>query len=134
VDHSIITAIDMFVSDGEVKERIKKAAHEKPLTPEEIAELAAQETAKIAAAKQIEEMRRATQGRGQGAVRTEDIDIRFQGKRSPGTYKNPLRGKFHHWPMNKLPDFYIRWGTKNTNGWVRQLFVREEMRREKQTA
>jgi len=134
VDHSIITAIDMFVPDGEVKERIKKAAHEKPLTPEEIAELAAQETAKIAAAKQIEEMRRATQGRGQGAVRTEDIDIRFQGKRSPGTYRNPLRGKFHHWPMNKLPDFYIRWGTKNTNGWVRQLFVREEMRREKQTA
>jgi superfamily II DNA or RNA helicase len=134
VDHSIITAIDMFVSDEEVKKRVREAAHAKPLSPEEIAELAAQEAAKLAAAKQIEEMRKATQGRGDGHVRTEDIDIRFQGKRSVGTYRNPLRGKFHHWPMNRLPDFYVRWGTKNTNGWVRQLFVREEMRREKQTA
>lgn len=134
VDHSIVTAIDMFVSDEEVKKRVREAAVGKVLTPEEIAELAAQEAAKLAAAKQIEEMRKATHGRGHGQVRTEDIDIRYQGKRSTGTYRNPLRGKFHHWPMNKLPDFYVRWGMKNTNGWVRQLFVREEMRREKQTA
>jgi len=134
LDQSIITSVDMFVqAEDEVKKVVKRqaAAADHPLSPEELAELAAQEAAKIAAAKQIEEMRRNTVGRAAGRITGQDIDITFKGKRCVGTYNNPLRGKFAGCKMSELPGYYINWACDNPTlkGWVRNMFQKERARR-----
>jgi hypothetical protein len=48
---------------------------------------------------------------------------------------NPLKGKFAGRTMNTLPDWYLRWASTSTKGWVRNLFIKErERRRGRQTA
>lgn len=136
LDHSLITSVDMFCEgDKDVKAAVKKAAASEPLTEEQMRELAAQEAAKIAAAKQIEEMRKNTLGRGQGRVSGQVVDIAARSTRSVGTYRNPLRGQYHHVKLGALPPGYIEWAIGNTKGWIRDLFIKERTRRrERQTA
>lgn len=134
IDHSLVTSVDMFCPvDDEVKKVVKKAAAEskQPLSPEEMAEIAAKEAERIASAKAIEEMRRNTQGRGVGRVSSQEIDITWKGKRPVGTYMNPLRGKYGGLKMSQLPNHYIRWACDNPgiNGWIKGLFSREWERR-----
>jgi hypothetical protein len=134
IDHSLVTSVDMFVSaDEEVKKAVKKAAAEskKPLTAEEMADIAAKEAERIASAKAIEAMRKNTQGRGFGRVASQEIDITWKGKRPVGTYTNPLRGKYGGLKMSQLPDHYIRWAcdAPSISGWVKGLFCREWERR-----
>lgn len=134
IDHSLVTSVDMFCpADEEVKKVVKKAAAEskQPLTPEEMAEIAAKEAERIASAKAIEAMRRNTQGRGVGRVASQEIDITWHGKRPVGTFMNPLRGKYGGLKMSQLPDHYIRWavGNPGIGGWVKGLFKREMERR-----
>lgn len=133
-EHTLITSVDMFCTfdDMEVKKRVVKVAGEAtaPLTPEQIAELAEKEAAKIAAAKAIEEMRRNTIGRATGHVTGREIDISFRGKRPVGTYMNPLKGKFAGQRMADLPVHYLRWGAANVGTpWIRSLFHKELERR-----
>lgn len=136
LDHGLITAVDMFVAgDKEVKERVAKAAAERPLTDEEMRELAAKEAAKIAAAKQIEEMRRNTHGQAAGRVVGQHVDLSERSVRSVGTYTNPLKGKYAGYKLGALPGFYVDWAASNTKGWIRALFIKERARRHaKQTA
>lgn len=135
LDQSLVTAVDMFCGgDAAVKKAVKQAAEKAPLSPEEMAELAAKEAAKIAAAKQIEEMRRNTHGRGEGRVSGQDIDLSGRSVRSVGTYRNPLRGRFHHVKLGALPDHYVSWAASNTKGWVRTLFQKEVRRRDEKYA
>ena len=137
LDHNLITSVDMFVqADDAVKREVtaRAAAAGVPLTAEQLADLAAQEAAKVAAAKQIEEMRRNTQGRASGYVTGQDVDLRFSGRRSVGTYMNPLKGKYAGRKMSELPDHYIDWGDKTLKGWVRALFHKEKERRHERFA
>ena len=135
IDHSLVTSVDMFcpAADEEVKKAVKKAAAEskKPLTAEEMADIAAKEAERIASAKAIEAMRKNTQGRGFGRVASQEIDIIWKGKRPVGTYTNPLRGKYGGLRMSQLPDHYIRWAcdAPSISGWVKGLFCREWERR-----
>jgi len=131
LDHNLITSVDMFVqASEEVKKAVKRAAAAaEPLTAEQLVELAAKEAAKIAAAKAIEEMRKNTHGRAAGRVHGMDVDIRFGGRRSVGTYSNPLKGKYAGRKMSELPDSYLRWGEQTLKGWVRALFIKEMERR-----
>jgi len=131
-DHSLITSVDMFCkASDEVKERVKKGAQERPLTPEEMAELAAKEAERIASAKAIELMRQNTRGRGLGRISTREIDLSHSGKRSVGTYTNPLKGKYGGLKMSHLPDHYVRWACDNPGiqGWVKGVFIKEWERR-----
>lgn len=131
-EHTLVTSVDMFVQmEPAVKKQVIKAAGERPLTPEEIAELAEREAGKIAAAKAIEEMRRNTIGRADGRVAGSEIDITWKGKRSVGTYRNPLKGKYGGVQMSSLPEFYVRWGSGNDKltGWIRSMFKQELERR-----
>lgn len=145
LDQSLITSVDMFCkADEEVKEAVKKAASQKPLTQEEMTELAAKEAAKIASAKAIEAakiasakaieaLRNSTQGRGDGRVTTEDVKL--TGKRAAGTYRNPIRGKYAGARMCDIPGDYLAWGAQNLKGWPRALYQKErDRRREKQRA
>jgi superfamily II DNA or RNA helicase len=136
LDHSLITSVDMFCEgDKEVRNAVKRAAEKTPLTEEQMRELAAKEAAKIAAAKQIEEMRKNTHGRGAGRVSGQVVDIAARSTRSVGTYRNPLRGQYHHVKLGALPPGYINWAVNNTKGWIRDLFIKERTRRsERQTA
>jgi superfamily II DNA or RNA helicase len=128
-DHTLVTGIDMFVTDDEVKEYVRKAAEKKPLTPEEIAALAEAQAAKIAAAKAIEEMRKNTQGRATGSVVGREIELRG-GKRCVGTYFNPIKGKYAGQKLNQLPDHYVAWAAEQIRtGWIRSMFRREQERR-----
>lgn len=141
VDHNLITSVDMFVSaDEETKKevRVKAAQSTEPLTAEQLQEMAEEakrkaeeERAKIAAAKAIEEMRRNTHGRATGRVVGNDLDITFDGKRSVGTYKNPLRGKYGGMRFSELPDFYLHWmlQQKSVPGWCKKIAHREQERR-----
>lgn len=132
LEHTLVTSVDMFVQmEAEVKKRVMQAAAGKPLTPEEIAALAEAEAAKIAAAKAIEEMRRNTVGRASGRVSGQEVDIAWRGRRSVGTYSNPLKGKYGGMKMSALPDFYLAWGADNPRltGWIRSMFRKERERR-----
>lgn len=132
IDHSLITSVDMFVQgDDEVKKTIKEKAATAPLTQEEMDAIAAEELARRLAAQQIEAMRKATQGRAQGRVVGQDIDIQWKGKRPVGTYQNPLKGKYAGLKMSQLPGHYIRWACDNPGikGWVKSLFIKEWERR-----
>jgi hypothetical protein len=138
IDHSLVTSVDMFcpAADEEVKKVVKKAAAEskKPLTAEEMADIAAKEAERIASAKAIEAMRRNTQGRGFGRVASQEIDITWKGVRSVGTYMNPLKGKYGGLKMSQLPDYYIRWACHNQGikGWIKTMFLKEMSRRHEQ--
>lgn len=132
-EHTLITSVDMFVEmEPAVKKEVVRRAVEakEPLTPEQIAELAEKEAAKIAAAKAIEEMRRNTQGRALGRVTGQEIDISWRGKRSVGTYMNPLKGKFAGVKMSQLPAHYVEWAARDVRtGWIRSMFRKELERR-----
>jgi hypothetical protein len=131
LDQSIFTSVDMFCDgDKAVKEAVRKAAAEAPLTPEEMAELAAKEAAKVAAAQQIEAMRRNTAGRAEGRVSGQEIDLSERAVRSVGTYKNPLRGKYGGMKLGALPSGYLHWAAGSTKGWVQTLFRKEIARRD----
>jgi len=130
LDQSLVTSVDMFVdADEAVKKIVREAAAKQPLTPEEMAELAAKEAAKIAAAKQIEAMRQNTQGQGQGNVNGQHVDLTSRSVASIGTYKNPLKGKFAGVKLGALPDHYVDWAAKSTGGWIQGLFRKERQRR-----
>jgi len=132
MDHNVITAVDMFCqASEEVKKAVRKAASAAPLTREEMDALAQRELEKIRIAKEIEARRAATVGRAYGNVVGHEIEIAHGGKRSVGTYRNPLRGKFAGHTMSELPDYYLSWAMqqKNVTGWIRNLFVREKARR-----
>jgi superfamily II DNA or RNA helicase len=132
LDHRIITSVDMFV-DPAVKDEVKKqfAAAKEPLTQEELLELAAKEAQKKAAAEAIEAMRKATTGRGHGTLSQREIDLTFSGKRSVGTYTNPLRGKYAGVKLSELPGHYLRWGADNPtlSNWIRSMYRKEMERR-----
>jgi hypothetical protein len=121
--------------DEEVKKGVREAAEKKPLTQEEIDALAAAEAQKkaekIANAKLIEEMRRNTQGRGEGRIHGRDVDITWRGTRSVGTYNNPLKGKYAGFKLSELPDHYVHWaaGNEKLSGWIRAMFGKELGRR-----
>lgn len=134
IDHSLVTSVDMFCpADEEVKKVVKKAAAEsaKPLSPEELAEIAAKEAERVACAKALEAMRRATEGRAHGRVQSQEIDITWKGKRPVGTYMNPLKGKYGGLKVSALPDHYVRWAIDNPGirGWVKGIFCKEWERR-----
>jgi len=133
LDHTVITSVDMFCtsSDEEVKKAVRQAAAKEPLTPEELAAKAAEEAAKIASAKAIEEMRKNTQGRGEGRIHGKDVDITWKGVRSVGTYNNPLKGKYAGYKLSELPDHYVEWAAYNEklNGWIQTMFRKELGRR-----
>lgn len=132
LDHRLVTAVDMFVAgDPAVKDAVKKAAIEAPapLTQEELEALAFQELERQRLAAEIEARRKQMQGRATGTVVGRDVDLQFTGRRCPGTYTNPLKGKFAGRRMNELPDYYVAWGSRTLNGWVRQLFSKEMARR-----
>ena len=133
-EHTLITGVDMFArfDNKEVKERVLKqaAGSDKPLSQEEIAALAEEEATKIAKAKQLEAMRRATEGAASGRVVGRDIDVVFKGKRSVGTYMNPLRGKYAGKRLSEIPISYLHWGQKNVGTpWIRSLYSKEIRRR-----
>lgn len=132
-EHTLVTSVDMFaVMDPEVKKQVVAKAVEakEPLTQEQIAELAEKEAAKIAAAKAIEEMRKNTRGRASGLVSGQQIDIEWRGKRSVGTYRNPLKGKYANCTMSELPESYLDWGAREVRtSWIRSMFRKELERR-----
>ena len=135
LDHRLVTSVDMFVTgDAELKAAVKKAVSESPtpLSQEEIDSLAQKELERRLIAEEIERRRRATVGRAAGKVFGEEVDLAFSGKRSIGTYMNPLRGKFSGLRMNQLPDYYIDWACRNPgiNGWIKRNFIQERKRRE----
>lgn len=134
LDHRLVTSVDMFVSaDSEVRQAVKRAASEAgPLTQDELDAMAQQELERRMMAEEIERRRKATVGRAVGSVEGREIDLAYGGQRSPGTYMNPLRGKFAGLMMNQLPDYYIDWACRNPgiNGWIKRNFLREKKRRE----
>ncbi len=139
MEHTLVTAVDEFVvAEEAVKKEVRRKAAEsaEPLTAEQLAEIAAREAERIATAKAIEEMRRNTVGQAEGRVTGQEIDISWKGKRSVGTYKNPLRGKFANMRMSELPHHYLAWGAGNPKltGWIRSMFAREMRRRDERLA
>jgi superfamily II DNA or RNA helicase len=133
LDHTVITSVDMFCtsSDEEVKKAVRQAAAKEPLTSEELAAKAAEEAAKIASAKAIEEMRRNTHGRGEGRIHGKEVDVTWRGGRSVGTYNNPLKGKYAGFKLSELPDHYVEWAAYNPklSGWIKGMFQKELGRR-----
>lgn len=137
LDHRLVTAVDMFCTgDKDVKQAVKKAAaaSEEPLSQAEIDALAQQELERRLLAKEIEARRQQMRGQARGRLFSEEVEI-GSGRRCVGTYMNPLKGKFAGRTMNTLPDWYLRWASTSTKGWVRNLFIKErERRRGRQTA
>jgi len=137
LDHRLVTAVDMFcTADKDVRQAVKKAAAaaEEPLSPEEIDALAQQELERRLLAQEIEARRKRMTGKASGRLFSEEVQI-GSGQRCVGTYMNPLKGKFAGRTLNTLPDWYLRWASVNTRGWVSTLFRKErERRRGKQTA
>lgn len=132
LDHRLITAVDMFVSgDKEAKEVVKRAAEKAPLTQAEMDALAKEEMERREIAKHIEERRRQMVGQAHGQVVGREFDLTTGGKRSVGTYTNPLRGKFAGLRMNELPGYYIDWACNNPGlkGWIKNTFLKERNRR-----
>jgi hypothetical protein len=121
--------------DGEVKQAVKKAAADaqEPLTQEAMDALAQQELERRLVAAEIEARRKRMVGQAAGNVVGHEVDLASGGKRSVGTYTNPLKGKFAGLRMSELPDFYLHWAVKNPGirGWPKTLFRKEIARREK---
>jgi superfamily II DNA or RNA helicase len=146
LDHTVVTSVDMFcVASEEAKREVREAAGQKPLTAEElqtIADMAAareeerrrREEERRAAAKMIELMRQNTAGRAEGRVVGRDLDITYTGKRSVGTYTNPLRGKYGGKKFSELPDFYLSWMQRERSvpNWAKGIAKREQERRREQ--
>jgi len=136
-EHTLVTSVDMFVQmEPAVKREVMLKARQenRPLTPEELAELAAKEAEKIATAKALEEMRRQTIGRATGSVSGREVDVTFRGRRPIGTYMNPLRGKYAGKKMSELPYGYLKWGSEGVGTpWIRDLFKKELARRYEHT-
>lgn len=134
LDHRLVTGVDMFLQAGPdvVKEVRRRAAEEKkPLTEAELAALAAEEEQKKQLALQIAARRQATRGAAEGFISRRDFDLET-GKRSVGTYMNPLKGKYAGMRMSELQDSYIHWACRELRGgWVRSLFIKERERRER---
>jgi hypothetical protein len=133
LDHRLITAVDEFVrtDDPELKAKAKQIAAKtaEPMTPDEILAEALKQQESEKLAKEIEERRRQMEGEATGTVVSRDVDLRTGGKRSVGTYTNPLKGKFAGQRMCDLPDYYVAWGEQKMNGWVKAMFRREKERR-----
>ena len=134
LDHRLITSVDMFcTAPAEDIAAVRKtvASSPKPLTPEEMQELAAKLAEKRAAAILVEQMRNNTSGRATGRVSSRSVDLAFTGKRSVGTYSNPLRGKFAGVPLSQLPQYYVDWaaGNHRLTHWIRGMFRKELGRR-----
>lgn len=133
LDHRLITSVDMFLEanrDTVAKVRERVAKEQKPLTPEELAALAAEEEERKRLAMEIEERRKHTQGRAFGHVSTQEVDLQKGGQRSVGTYFNPLKGKYAGLKLNQLPDHYVAWAAEQIRtGWIRSMFRREQERR-----
>ena len=138
LDHRLVTSVDMFLSaPAEVKSAVKGAAAAAvdPLTTAELELMAAEEMERVRMAKLIEDRRRGMVGSATGTVSDREIVLDGEGKRSVGTYTNPLRGKYGGMRMSELPDHYIRWGSENTklSSWIRTTFKKEIGRRNGQT-
>lgn len=132
LDHRLITAVDMFCTgDKETKEVVKRAAEKAPLTQAEMDALAREEMERREIARHIEERRRQMVGQAQGRVVGQGFDLTTGGKRSVGTYTNPLRGKFAGLQMNQLPGYYVDWACNNPGlkGWIKNTFLKERNRR-----
>jgi superfamily II DNA or RNA helicase len=131
LDHRLVTSVDMFCAgDKEVREVVKKAAEEKPLTQEEMEKLAREEAERRELAKRIEAQRAALRGQAEGRVAGQMFDLRA-GQKNVGTYMNPLKGKYAGLRMSQLPDFYLDWAVNNPGlkGWIKNTFIRERSRR-----
>jgi superfamily II DNA or RNA helicase len=137
LDHRLVTAVDMFVSDTKpgIREAVKKQMAEagEPLTQAEMDALAQQELERRMIAEEIQRRREMMTGRARGNVTSESFELDANGKRSVGTYRNPLRGKYGGVEMSKLPPWYLEWGAGNTTlkPWIRSTFRKEQDRRAK---
>lgn len=131
LDHRLVTAVDMFcTADSPAKEKVKRQAAEAgvELTVEEMEALAQKELERRAIAEEIERRRSQMHGQATGQVVGQEIDLRT-GKRSVGTYRNPLRGKYANVKLSDLPDHYVHWAANSVRGWPGALFQREWRRR-----
>lgn len=134
LDHRLITSVDMFCSGPkEVREAVRKKAATEPLTQEEMEAEAMRELERQALAQEIEARRQRMLGQATGQVVGREVDLAFTGKRSVGTYTNPLKGRYAGYKLSELPDSYITWACKNPGikGWPKGLFLKERHRREK---
>ena len=131
LDHKLVTAPDMFCDLSQKEAAIaREIASAQTLTPEELEERARAEAEKRAAAEAVERMRANATGRASGVITEQDIDI-TTGKRSIGTYRNPLGGKYANAKLSELPSHYLSWGAGNQKlkGWIRGLYKKEIERR-----
>lgn len=132
LDHRLITSVDMFLEANKdtitaVRERV--AREKKSLTQEEMEALAKEEDERRRLALEIEERRKHTHGRAFGQVTVSEVDLQT-GKRSVGTYYNPLKGKYAGYKLCELPDHYVSWAAEEVRtGWIRKIFRREKERR-----
>jgi superfamily II DNA or RNA helicase len=132
LDHRLVTAVDMFCGgDKETKEAVKRAAEKKPLTQEEMDQLAREEAERRELAKRIEAQRQALEGQAYGRVAGRTFDLTSGSKRNIGTYMNPLKGKYAGLMMSQLPQHYIDWACNNPGirGWIKNNFLKERSRR-----
>jgi superfamily II DNA or RNA helicase len=138
LDHRLVTSVDMFVvtDDREVREVVKRAAADSPvpLTQEQLEALAQAELERRSIAAEIERRRMLTRGRASGQVVGQEFHL-GGGQRSPGTYMNPLKGKYAGVRMCDLPEHYIHWACENPGlrGWIKNNFLRERKRRRELT-
>ena len=135
LDHRIVTSVDMFcnLEDKKEREAAKKILinEKENLTPEELAEKAREEEEKRKKAELLEKMRDQVRGSATGNVVSEEFLIGSDGKRSVGTYFNPLKGKFAGKRMAELPEYYLTWGCNNPKltAWIRGIYRKEQRRR-----
>lgn len=133
LDHRLITAVDMFctTADKEVRQAVKKAAEERPLTQEELDAAAQQELERRLIAQEIEARRQKMLGQASGRVVGREFDLASGTQRSIGTYMNPLKGKYAGLMMSQLPGNYIDWACNNPGikGWIKNNFLKERNRR-----
>ena len=134
LDHRLVTGVDMFIQDGPetvAAVRKREADEDKPLTEEDLAKLAAEEEEKKRIALEIALRRLHTHGAAEGFIQRRDFDLE-SGRRSVGTYMNPLKGKHAGKRMSELQDSYIFWACRELReGWVKNLFRKERDRRER---
>lgn len=135
LDHRLVTAMDMFCTAGDeaARREVKRRAADdgSALTQEQMDAQAQQELERRLAAQEIERRRQMTIGRATGSVTSREVDLTLGGKRSIGTYMNPLRGKYAGLLMSQLPDYYVTWACDNPGirGWIKNNFLRERKRR-----
>jgi superfamily II DNA or RNA helicase len=128
-DHRLVTAVDMFVKEPELREFAREAAGEAD-EPMDEADLLAQAAEKLRKAKLIEEGLRALHGQAEAELHAEEVNIRGQ-KKDIADYKVPLRGRYAGKRMRDVPDGYIDWALRQPTirGWQRGYFRREKERR-----